>query len=123
MARRKYWLGSSGPFYYDDEKTRSDGSSHGIEFEEPPKIGASLAATSDDVITNAGTQIINGMADQEIVISSLTPLTVTAVDGFITISISGYTGTFTVPSSNTGMVFDLTYSEGVLQTVVERVEA
>jgi hypothetical protein len=120
MARKKFWLGSQGPFFYDTEKVRQDGTFHGIQFEEPPIIGGDTAATNSDVLANAGTQIINGMVDQGITITAISPLTVTSVDGVITISTSGFTGSFSVSSANVGMVLDLTYLEGVLQTIVER---
>lgn len=120
MARKKFWLGSQGPFFYDTEKVRADGTFHGIRFEEPPMVGDDTAAVYSDVIANAGTQVINGMLDQSINISAQTPLTITSGEGLITVSSSGFSGGITIPSANTGMVYDLVYIKGVLQTVVER---
>jgi hypothetical protein len=120
MARKKYWLGSTGPFFYDDEKVRSDGTPHGIQFEDAPVIGGDKAATQSEVATNAGVQRINDMEEDYVSISAQSPLTVTANSGLVNVSVSGYDGTITVPSANTGMVYDLTFIEGVLQTVVER---
>lgn len=124
MARRKYWLGSQGPFFYDDEKTFVDGTPQGIRFEEVPTVNEKSLATDSDVIDNAGVQRINGIEAEEITISALSPLTVsknTEADNII-VSCSGYDGTITIPSTHSSMVYDLAFFRGVLQTVVERVE-
>lgn len=86
MARKKFWLGSVGPLFYDPDKTRADGSPHAVEFEEAPVIGDSTAATES------------------------------YVDG----AISGYAGTVTLPSTNPGKVFDLSFFKGLLITATER---